>query len=347
MNHSLQLPKVCTPGHAKEFNFETLPESMKNITRNACMLFSKDLCKNLKITNNSQAEFISRKLTYMLPRIMLRVYADLTFRDYLPITSAPIYSKDIAINIYELVGQATFKNSRANDYDIADTNATEMMQKYLQTGTAFTMDFVENAAAQAMDNIGDFLGILPQKLAAVERMNEAKLNDLFFNGDASSNTYGLTNHPDIGKTTVDTPWSSATIEEMLDNVNSCYNTVINNSENKFIPNTWAIDLESWTKINGRYRSSYSDKTILMSVAENYPSITKIIADPYLKGKGASGSGIMYFFRQDLDVAEMSIAANMVGQRVQPKGQIEIMPFITRSSGMLLYQASAFYANDGL
>jgi len=342
-----KVPEVCLEGYKPEVKFESLPKPIQTLSQNAANIFANDLCRKFGITNNSQAEFISRKLTYFIPRLMLQIYPEIRFRDYIPITGAPIYSKNVAVNIYNLIGKAKFKNSRANDYDFADTNAVEMMQAYLQTGTAFSMDFIENAASQAMEGSGDFFGIIPQKLAATDKMNELKLADLFYEGELTSNIYGLTNHPDIGKTTLTTGWDTASITQMMADVDSCYNTVIANSKGAFTPNTWAISLDAWTKINGRFRSDYSDLTIPMAVAQKYPSITRIIPDPYLNGKGEGGSDVMYFFKQGLDVAEMSVSANLVGQPMQQKGQVQIMPFITRSSGILMYQPTAFYANDGL
>ena len=102
--------------------------------------------------SNSQADFYSRTLSYFWPELLMTKYANINFRDYVSIQSAPIYNIDVVFNIATLVGSANLKSNRAEDIDMVDTYISEMSSKVVQFNLGYKLDFVQRAAIEAMSS---------------------------------------------------------------------------------------------------------------------------------------------------------------------------------------------------
>lgn len=341
-------PQIMT--NSTQVSYNSLPDHVQSALQQKSYEFGKDLCKNVGITHNGAAEFISRELTYFFPQLLLQRYPELTFRLYTPTLGAPLWKKNIAFNIADLVGQAQFKNTRANDFDYADTNMTEMISDILQTGMAISFSFIERMAAEAVTNPAvqqEASNAIRAKMAALLRMNEAKLNSLFFNGDTSSGTYGLLTDPSIPKSSVGTDWGSATKEQKLSDILACYNNVMSQSKGVFRANTLAMSMTAYTSIQAEPRSTYSDWTLLKWAEANLPGIDRIIPDPYLDDVGESSSDVIVAFDRDELNYNMVISGELIGLPVQYEGQVEKLPFITRSSGLNVLQSQSINILQGL
>lgn len=343
-------PQLMINSIKGSFQYNSLPTHVQNGMKEASYKFGVEFCKNVGIVKNAAVEFIARELTYFFPQLLLTRYPDLTFRLYTPILGAPIHQKNVSFRMANIIGQAKFKNTRANDFDFADANITEEMKDILQTGMAISYSFVERKACEAALSPAaqaEAANILRVKMEALVRMNEAKLNNLFFHGDTDSSTYGLLTDPTIPSDTVGTAWSSATNEQKLEDILSCYNTVVAQSNGVFRPNILAMSLSAFTDIQARPRSTYSDWTLPKWAEANLPGIDTIIADPYLDAEGDSGSNMIIALHRDERNANMIVSANLEGLPLQYEGQVEKLPFITRATGYNVLQSQAAFRLSGL
>lgn len=341
-------PQIMT--NSTSINYNSIPEHVRNALEKKSYEFGQELCKNMGFTNNSAAEFVSRELTYMFPRLLMTKYPNLTFRLYTDTVGAPLWKKNIEFNIADLIGEAEFKNTRANDFDLADTHMVPEMKDILQTGMAISFSYIEREAAQAISNPAvqqDVSNAIRAKMAALLRMNEQKLNNLFFNGDTNSGTYGLLTDPTITKTSVTTPWSSANKEDQLTDILSLYNKLMSESKGVFRGNTLAMSMNAYSRIQGEPRSTYSDWTIPKWAEANLPGIDRIIPDPYLDGVGSGGSDVMVVFDRNPDNYNMVIPGELIGLPVQYEGQTEILPFITRTTGLNVLQSKSIQIFENL
>jgi hypothetical protein len=349
------LPSIVYPAQRRGLSLNSLPEHVQKGLHVAAERFAYKICvdggliKNgQSITSNGDAEFISRTLTLMWPEILLQRFAKITFREYVPVLGAPIYSKNVAFNILNMTGEAVEKSSYANDVDMVDVAMTEEMFNIYEIALGITMSFIETQASNSLSNpaLGNAAtNVWRGKMMALAFGNETKLQKMFLLGN--DQVSGILNSSAVPNNTLSTSWATATIAQKLEDFMSSFTTVVAQSKGVFSPTVMGISLSAWTSILGRPRSEYSDLTLPEWFARNCPGLQKIVPDAWLDGAGTDDSNVMFFMDQGELNSNMVVSANLIGLPVEQAGKFSKYQFITRSTGWNLLQSQSVFRTDGL
>lgn len=296
-----------------------------------------------RFQTNGDAQFYARLLAYFYPRLLMKKYPNFRFREYTDIVKAAPYSKTMVFEQYDMIGNPKVKNQRAGDIGIVDTIVNELEVPFRSITGGIRWDYIEfKAASEAADGKAQFA-----RLEAIYRFFEQKLNDFFFTGDEDYGLTGILNDPSIPTDAVATSWATATADQKLKDLLSTYTEVLKNSKNTFTPNKMMMSLSAFTSVFGQPRSVYSDESILSWVEKKLPGIDEIIADPYLDGAGPGGSDVIIALDKNPDYHNMSISMEMTGLPPIFDGTDYVFPFIARSTGFTVLQATSIYIKTGL
>lgn len=305
-----------------------------------------EMCKNHQMfSTNGEADYYSRVLAYFYPNILMKRYANFRFREYFPIVRSPAFATEYVFEMFDMTSSAGVKNHRAGDIDIVDTSINEMRSPFVSYTKGIRYDYTEFQAATQTEG-GK---VKAARLQALHRVFEQQLNDLVLTGDAEYGKTGLMSDPSIPKDTVPKAWSDGTktSAEKLTDLITAYTKVIEQSKNTFTPNVMMMSLKNFLSIFGEPRSLYSDESILSWVEKKLPTVTEIIADPFLDDAGAGSTGVIIAMERNPDYANVGMAMEMTGIPPLYKGTDYVLPFLARSCGLNVISAPSMFIYEGL
>ena len=324
-----------------EVHFDDLPESQKKIVKKTVQNKAAQFEKSFH--RHGDAEFYSRELTDFYVRMLMKVYPDIFYREYLTLIAGVPWKKFRTFEMTRMVGNPSLKNHSAKDSTTIQVAVSEFNRKVHDIKLNLPWDYVEIDAARGQAAEGGQIEFA--KLETLRRANEQMLNELILFGSEEYREVGLTNNPLIPSTT-STSWEAATPSARLNDIVKLYSSVVDNSKRKFNPNVLAMSNKAYQQTLGA-RSDYVDTSIIGWVRENLPTVTTIIADAYLDGVGTNGSNmIMAIDRQELN-ANMSMHMYLVPRPPVLNESGYSLPYITRCTGANIIQATSIATLDGI
>lgn len=159
-------------------------------------------------------------------------------------SEAPEYAETITMKAYDEAGMAKIIANYADDLPRADVSAKERTVRVKDLGASYGYNLSELKASVALGK-----NLPARKAQTARRAIEIKLNQIAMIGDEDYGLFGLTNHPNIGETTLPSnkAWTDAatTADEILDDLNALYNAVRLQSKTVHRPNRFILPTTSY------------------------------------------------------------------------------------------------------
>lgn len=168
-------------------------------------------------------------------------------------------------------------------------------------GYAYSISDVETARATGMD-------VGPYKAAAAKRGDDKKLNDIGVFGDPQRNLLGLTNLPN--GTVIDAPagaggktrWTATTgkktAQEMVDDLNSMVDTMMDLTDDIERPNVIYMPNAEHRAAQTTHFGTTQDPSVLQRFLQDNPEVRAIKVLRELKTAGTGGRPCILAFRED-------------------------------------------------
>lgn len=208
-----------------------------------------------------------------------------------------VYSGDIA-------GSAAYLGGKAYDIPNASVNFSLGTSAFFLAGVGYELGLQEvNRSARMNVNLGD------RKASASRMVAEKFIYDRVISGATEKNTKGLVNNASVpAANATNGSWASATVANIMADVNQVLTDVINNSGETAMPNALLLPTSRFLTLNNTQLSNV-DGSILRFVKQNnsYTAITgqelDIRPSRELETAGASGTKRMIAYEKSPDNLE--------------------------------------------
>lgn len=205
-------------------------------------------------------------------------------------SDVPEWVDTITYVYYDEVGMAKIIANYADDLPRADVEGKEVTLKVKQLGVSYGYNNRELAQSLATGR-----NLPMRKAAAARRAIDVKLNQIAMVGDNQYGLYGLTNHPNIGITTLPSnkDWNtgSPTAQELLDDVAALYDAVRVQSKGVHTPNQILLPTKHLSLLRRTYLSNSNGKTVLERLQNDYPAL-QFVEVPELQAQAGQKSQII-------------------------------------------------------
>lgn len=244
----------------------------------------------------------------------------------------------------EHTGRAKIVADCATDIPLADIGGRNNLRriKTLAVGVTYCRQDIRTARMQGLFDIA------AEKAASAREAMDRTLDDLIRTGDAAAGLEGTVNHPGIIVQNATTGnWQTASAAQIVADVTTAINAVINQSSGIEIPNTVVMDVASYTRISTLQNSTASDITVLQYLQRSFPMIQRWDWEPGMATVSASGGPAMLVYRND--ATRLRAVFPMMMQAVPPeqKGLSFVLNFETRFGGVMMPKPRSVLRLDGI
>jgi hypothetical protein len=249
--------------------------------------------------------WLSRELETIEARVFEKKYADIIYPRLLPVDTTTV---DNAADIYtyrmvDRVGKFRVIQDRASDLPRVDVFRKETTNKVVSIAASYGYTVQETRAARRQG-----YGLQEQRVSAVRRAYEEKVQDVALFGDSSVGIEGFFNNSSVDKLNITQTWISttATADEMLRILNASVTHMVKGTNMVEAPDTIAMAYEDLNILSTTARSSTSDKTVLQFFLENDPYINQIIPLNELDDFGGANQNRMVLYNRDPEKLRLHI-----------------------------------------
>jgi len=290
-------------------------------------------------TDASETMVFARQLETVSNKLYEKKYAELKGRSFVPVSTAGGNASEYMVyRIWDEYAMAKLVTNYATDFPMVSASATEVFLKYHSFGNSYGYS-VQDMRSAAKANVP-----LDTRLAAAARKgHELAIDDAIAVGIPSVKTYGLTNHPSIPLLTVTTgTWSSATGEQMLDDMNSMISQMQVTSLEIFSPDTMLFSTTAFRKISTKLlsASNASGMTVLEAFQKQNPGVfvgswTKLAT---ANAAGTNGRAIVY--KRSDEVMQFEMGSEFEVFPAQQTALQVAFPCLSRIGGLALFHPLA-------
>lgn len=236
----------------------------------------------------NETAFHARSLTQVMARPFNAKYPEIKWRQIFGInTEINTGAKAHSYMLYDELGQADFINDMGDEVANADVVGTETIAKIYSIGSSYSYSFQDLRSAQfAGEPLDAMKGVIARKII------ERKLDSLAAVGDSRYSLTGLANDPNITPVTKTvqasgTDWSTATPDEILNDVNALYAGVADTTNQTHTPNCLLVGSKGWSKLSTKRLDQFNQVTILKYLQNSLPWLKRIDFWQPLSTAGAS------------------------------------------------------------
>ena len=304
----------------------------------------------------SETFFFARELEYIKSKSYDIEFPEMKAFKHIPIsTEAGEGAQAITYAQFEEVGLARVIESYADDLPRADIRGKEYTSQVKSIGCSYGYSVQEIRAAIYVGR-----SLTQRQANAARRANDQKVNRLAWFGDSTYNILGLINTPNIPAYLVpndgvgaSTLWSTKTPDQILRDLNSITNSIVQLTKGVEMPNTVLLPVEQYTLIASTPRSSTSDTTILEYFIQNNPFITTVDWVPELTAagidppSGGGGTNIFIAYDKNPDKLTMEIPMPFTQYPPQERGLEFIVPCESRYGGVITYYPLSLAFGEGI
>lgn len=276
--------------------------------------------------------YFARALDYVKAKTYMRLLPTLAGERLVPVSEdTPASAQSVSFRIYDEVGMAKIVSNYADDLPRADVRAREQSVPVRSIGDSYGYTQQDLRASLATGSN------LPGRKADAARLSIVrKENSLMIKGDADYGMFGISNHPNIPTMAATARISNgtATGDQMLLDLTTLLNTVINQSNGIHTPNvlamTNAVRAQLFTK-----RTSWSNPIFAGEALQAaFPDVEIIVAQE-LKGLGGSGTDIVIAAQRDQDNFYYDRAMPFTQYPPQARNLEMVVPCEARAAGFIL------------
>ncbi len=249
--------------------------------------------------------WLSRELETIESRVFEKKYADIIYPMVLPVDTATV---DNAADTYtyrmvDRVGKFKVIQDRASDLPRVDVFRKETSLKVVSIAASYGYTVQETRAARRQG-----FGLQEQRVSAVRRAYEEKVQDMALFGDSNVGIEGFFNNSNVDKLNVTQTWisSTATADEMLKVLNTAVSYMVKSTNMVERPNTMLMAYEDYNVLSTTPRSATSDTTVLQYFLANDPYITQIMPLNELDDFGGANKNRIVLYNRDPEKLRLHI-----------------------------------------
>lgn len=283
--------------------------------------------------------FTARQLEYVRNKIYEEKLPQMNGLSLVPIASdAPEWAETITEKTFDMVGMAKVIANYADDLPRADVTANERAVKVKDLGAAYGYNLSELKASVATG------ADLPSaKARAARRAIEIKMNQIALLGDKEYGLNGFINHPNLGEVGLRGGWKSATAENILEDLDTLYNTVILQSKGTHQPTHLIMSLTDYQTLGSKYLNNADKTPVLEFFKRKYPHLT-IQGIWELEKAGTDGKNIVICYEKNVDNLNLELPKDFEQLPAQERNLELVVNCIARIGGVFLrYPLSAVKA----
>ncbi len=244
----------------------------------------------------------------------------------------------------EASGRASIVTDHSTDIPLADFTGRNNIKeiKTVAVGVTYSTQEIRSARMQGLFDIAT------EKARSARVAMDRTLNDLIRTGDAASALEGVTNHSGIiVANAVNGNWQTANAADIVEDVTTAINAVINASGGVEVPDTVVMDVASYTRLSTLQNSTASDSTVLQYLQRAVPMVTRWDWEPGMSAVSASGGASMLAYRND--ATRLRAVFPMLMQALPPM-QMNLcfkLAFETRFGGVMVPRPRSILRLDGV
>ena len=269
--------------------------------------------------------FYISQLANLEAKVYEAKYTNINFAEMVPInTAVPEWADSWDYISYDAVTLGKFIGSSADDLPSVALSANKTSVPIGYAGNSFDYSLDELRKTQQLR-----IPIDATKGRAAFRGSQEHSQRVAYFGDAARNMTGLFNNPNLALDNSTVNWSTATGQEIVDDMNSLLIKVWIDSANTHLPNALGLDSSRYAIITSRRMDSGTDTTIMQFFMQNnlYTTTTgqplRVFPRLQLKGAGAGGKDRMMAYELNDDNLGMcnpipwrALAPQMIGLNIK-------------------------------
>jgi hypothetical protein len=265
------------------------------------------------------AIFFARQLEHIESKVYQVLYQDLKYRSYFPVDSSiSAGAKSITYWVRDHAGRAKWINTGAKDIPRVDIAGKEVTHPVHWAADSFAYNIGEIESAR-------FTGVpLEQEKAnAARRVLEELLNETCWYGDTDTGLVGFFS-PGTGIPSAaapNQPWSTATPDEIISDVNKLFSDIVINTLEKERANMLGLSTAQYNYL-ANTRLTDTNETIMQYLIKNSPWIAgsnNIVSVPELTPVGGGGLEYAIAWTLNPDKIEQKIPQDIIFHPVQRMG----------------------------
>lgn len=246
--------------------------------------------------------FYISQLANLEAKIYEAKYTAINFAEMIPVnTAVPEWADSWDYISYDAVTLGKFIGSSADDLPNVALSANKTSVPIGYAGNSFDYSLDELRKSQQLR-----IPIDVTKGRAAFRGSQEHSQRVAYFGDASRGMFGMFNNPNLAVDNSTVDWTTATGQEIVDDMNSLLIEVWINSANTHLPSALAIASARYATISSRRMDSGTDTTILQFFMQNnlYTTTTgqplRIFPRLQLTGAGVGGKDRMLAYELNDD-----------------------------------------------
>lgn len=305
-------------------------------------MYQKIFSQNL---DANEALFFSRELEHIKARSYDVKYPEFKARQFFPVsTEAGPAADTITYRQYDGVGQAKIIADYADDLPRSDAFGKEFTSNVRSIGSSYGYSIQDIRKSMREQRS------LPQRKAnSTRRSIEQKIEDIAWYGSADDNLFGILNQPNVptvtvpnGASPVAPQWAGKTPDEILLDLNTSVNTIINTTNGVEIPDTIILPILQYQQIHQTPRGADNDTTIAEFFLKSNPYINSFEWDIHLKdvdplpSGGAGPFDVMITYKKNIDNLSFEIPQPYEAFAAQERGLEFYVPTHARCGGIIVY-----------
>lgn len=295
--------------------------------------------------------FLERQLTQIRQAQYVQ-YAELFARTLMPMaTDVAPFADTYVYPVYDRKGRARLGGNNPTDLPRIDLVAFEVTGKVRNIEAAYGWDI--NTMSEAARLGIDLPGAKADATAAAINLS---IDEVLSLGDLTTSTgqsnvgcSGFINNADVISQGIIAPTtaqlSSASGAQMAADLNQLANTVVNGSNQRWIPDTIALAPNEYNLAATTPLNTVSDTTVLKWFLNNTPYIKNVVQWYRLTGAGASNKNRAVVYKKDKLVLEGVVPLEFQQLPPQPTNLEFLVPCMARCGGVKVYQPSAMRYAD--
>lgn len=294
--------------------------------------------------DSAESAFFERQLEFIYTQTFDIKFAALKSNMMIPVsTAAGEGSKLVTYRQFTEVGLAKLIADNPKDIPRVDINGIEFPRPVRWAAAAYgwTVFDVKSAAQSGF-------GLQPRRALAARRAVERVLDQVAFSGAPLQGiAEGFANDTDVGITAATGVWSGLTADQIIADVSTLLQVIVDQSKGVEIPDTFTLPDEQWALISTLPRSTQSDTTVLEFIRKAFPQLTTIEPWHRLDEAGAGGVDRAVLYRRAPDALTQELPAPFQQLPVQEDGLEFVVHSMAATAGTANYYPLAMRYLDGL
>ncbi len=242
------------------------------------------------------------------------------------------------------VGEAEIIADCATDLPMADLEGRNNLREIKTVGIAVKYSRQDIRTAR-MNGTFDMAA---EKAAAAREGHDRALNRFIRSGVPGTSLVGVTDQPGIiVANAVTGNWQTATALQIVADVTTAINAIINASDGVEVPDTVVMDTASYTRISTLQNSVASDITVLDYLRRVFPMIRRWDWEPGMSTVSAGGGPALLAYRNDRMRMRAVFPMMMAATPPEARGLAFILNFETRYGGVMTPRPRSVLRLDGI